>query len=103
MLVRSLLKPLGHALGELVFATILAMGLIAALTLVLNGFDLMATARFVGNFTGRLIEASPERLNGFAWIAGPVFCAMTFAILAVRAVDRRAQTKRRSELPGRPA
>ena len=103
MPVRPLLNSLGHAVGELAFATIFAMGLITALTITLNGFDLMATARFVDNFTGRLIEASPERLSGFAWMAGLVFGAMTFAILGVRALDRRAQTRRPGERAGRPA
>jgi len=89
MPLNSYRRALGHALGEVIFAAIFAAGLIAALTFVLNGFDAMTTARFVDNFTGRLLAASPERRAGFAWIAGTGFAGLMALILLVRAIDRR--------------
>lgn len=89
MPLRSLRRALGHALGEVVFAFIFAAGLIVLATVTLNGFDPMATARFVDNFTGRLLAASPDRLSSFAWIAGTGFAGLMALILLVRAMDRR--------------
>jgi len=89
MSLNSYRRALGHALGEVIFAAIFAAGLIVLATITLNGFDPMATARFVDNFTGRLLAASPERLAGFAWIAGTGFAGLMALICLVRALDRR--------------
>ena len=89
MRLNSCRRALGHALGEVTFAAIFAAGLIVALTFVLNGFDPMATARFVDNFTGRLLAASPDRLAGFAWIASTGFAGLMALICLVRVLDRR--------------
>ena len=88
MPLNSFRRALGHSLGEVIFAAIFASGLIMALTFVLNGFDPMATARFLDNFTGRLLAASPERLRRFAWIAGTSFAGLMALIALIRAADR---------------
>jgi len=98
----SLRRALGEVLGEVIFAAIFAAGLIVLATVTLNGFDPMATARFVDNFTGRLLAASPERLADFAWITGTGFGGLMALILLVRAMDRR-RPKPPPSLKGRTA
>jgi len=89
MPLNSYRRALGHALGEVIFAAIFAAGLIVLATITLNGFDPMATARFVDNCIARLRAASPDRLTGFAWIAGTGFGGLMALILLIRAIDGR--------------
>lgn len=94
MLRNRHLHLIGAVLGEAMTCILLALGLIVLLTLILNGFSLMATAEFIENFTRRMTEATGPRAAGFE--RAIVLSVLLLAGLngAVRALDRRTFKKK---------
>jgi len=81
-------RLVGRILGEALHALILSHGLLMAFALVLNGFDPMATARFVHNALDRMIEAEPMRQARFQAVFAGAVLATAALVLVVRFVDR---------------
>ena len=79
----------GRAIGETAHAILLAAGVIVFVIFALNGFAPMRTARFVDNFTGRLLTSEAEATAGFGVGLGVLFTALVCVIVFVRYIDRR--------------
>ena len=94
-LKRSWRGSIGFLLGEGVHASLLSMGIICALVIVLNGFDVMAAARFADNTLNRMLSAEADRQARFVWAYWSVFASFFSFTITVRAIDRRS-TRRAS-------
>ncbi|WP_031555811.1 hypothetical protein [Parvularcula oceani] len=90
----ELRRLVGTVLGEGVHAVLLALGLMTALAFALTGFDALATARFVHNALGRVIEAEPTRQARFGLAFALALSASVLIILAVRLIDCQAEKGR---------
>lgn len=91
MLLNSLLsrrRSVGHVLGHVLHALIFSHGLLVVMALVLNGFDGMATARFVHNALERMIDAEPLRQARFQTSFAALVLITTVFIVLVRFIDR---------------
>ena len=97
MLQNKHLHLIGTVLGEALTCMLLALGLIILLTLILNGFSLMATAEFIENFTRRMTEATGPRAAQFERVIVLSVLFLTGLNGAVRALDRRTLEKKEAQ------
>ncbi len=93
-MLRNRRRQIGFVIGEAVQCGLMALGLIFAVVIVLNGFDLMATARFVSNFATRMTEAEGARAETFVRSLMMTFIALAGLVAVIRFADRATLRRR---------
>lgn len=89
-------RRIGVVLGETAQCVLLALGLMAALVLMINGFDGVATARFIDNAVNRLLAAGPARQAAFFRFCTSCFLVGFAGVLVVRAIDRATKERKKA-------
>lgn len=93
-MLRNKRRQLGFLIGEAAQCALMALGMMLAAAIVLNGFDLMATAHFVGNFTTRMTEAEGARADHYVRALIVTVSITAALIAAIRMIDRAVQKRR---------
>ena len=89
-------RRIGVVLGETVECALLALGLMSALVLIINGFDGVATARFIDNAVDRLLAAGPARQAAFFRFSLSCFLVGFAGVLVIRAIDRATKGRKKA-------